>query len=223
MIAKNSEEFTNNSRSSLIALYDMIHSLHSLKIGSLENKVTALVIVDMINGFVRKGALSSTRIEKIVPEIVRLSRLCSGKDIKQIAFADAHGEVSPEFGSYPVHCLKGTEESELISEIKNIKEIELIHKNSTNGFIEDKFQKWLDTNNNIKNFIVVGDCTDICIMQFTLSLKTYFNMRNMDAEIIVPVNAVETFELGPHNGDLMNAFALFAMSGSGIRLISHIE
>lgn len=223
MKAKSSEEFVQGSIESLTALYDMLHNLQLLKLESIGSKSTALVIVDMINGFVRKGALSSIRVEGIVPEVVRLSELCSENGIRQIAFADAHGEKSPEFSSYPVHCMKGTEESELIDEIKNRKDIKLVHKNSTNGFIEDDFKKWLHVNNDIRNFIVVGDCTDICILQFALSLKTYFNMKNMDSEVIVPTNAVETFELGPHNGDLMNAFALFAMSGSGIRLVSHIE
>lgn len=223
MDAKNSEEFIRNSADSMAALYDLINNLKPLKLESLESKSTALVIVDMINGFVRKGALSSTRIGKIVPEVEIISKKCREKGIKQIAFADAHSTESPEFGAYPVHCLINTEESELIDELKNKKEINLIHKNSTNGFIEDGFKKWMETNKGISNFIVVGDCTDICIMQFALSLKTYFNMKNMASEIIVPENAVETFELGAHNGELMNAFALFAMSGSGIRIVSRIE
>lgn len=217
------EKFLESSKESLANLYDMIHKLKPLKIEGVDEKETAFVIVDMINGFVRKGALSSERIEGIIPEVIRLSDLCKDRGIKQVAFCDAHSEASPEFHSYPVHCIRGTEESELIDEIKCRKGITIIRKNSTNGFIEEDFKNWLDGNKSIKHFIVVGDCTDICVMQLALSLKTYFNMKNDYSEVIVPVNAVETFDLGVHNADMMNVLSLFVMESNGVKLVSHVE
>ncbi len=33
---------------------------------------------------------------------------------------------------------------------------------------------------NIDNIIIVGDCTDICIYQFAITLKSYFNQHNIE-------------------------------------------
>lgn len=45
----------------------------------------------------------------------------------------------------------------------------------------------------------------------------------MDKRIIVPMNAVETFDLGAHNGDLMNLFALYNMHTCGIEVYDKIN
>jgi len=66
----------------------------------------------------------------------------------------------------------------------------IIEKNSTNGFNSDGFRQWLNKNcDEVNNYIVTGCVTDLCVLQFTLSLKAYFNEMNEDKRIIVPMNA----------------------------------
>jgi hypothetical protein len=48
-------------------------------------------------------------------------------------------------------------------------------------------------------------------------------MKNIKSNIIVPVNAVETYDLGFHDGDLMNVFALYNMYVNGVRVVQGIE
>ena len=48
-----------------------------------------------------------------------------------------------------------------------------INKNSTNGFLTKDFGLWLEANKNIKNFIVVGCVTDICVSDFAKTLNCY--------------------------------------------------
>ena len=139
-----------------------IFSAMPLKLSELNKSETVLVVVDMINGFVNEGSLSSPRIRNIVSDVSKLVSECREKDIDIIAFADCHKENSVEFENFPVHCLENTRESELIDEIKNNIST-VIPKNSTNGFHVPEFQKFLAENRNIKNFIVCGDCTDICV------------------------------------------------------------
>ena len=72
-------------------------------------------------------------------------------------------------------------------------------------------------------FIVCGVCTDICVMQFCLTLKTLCNQANRPMEVLVPVNAVETYDAPGHNADECNAAALQFMQQAGIMLTSEIR
>ena len=203
-------------------IMEKLSNLKSLKLETLDTDKTNLIIIDVINGFVREGALRSERIESIIPPIIRTMKNCKAHGINIIAFRDSHNENSPEFNSYPIHCLNGSSESEIVQEIRNEGGYELINKNSTNGFIEPEFQNYLKKNENITSYIITGDCTDICILQFALSIKTYFNMKNISSRIIVPIDSIETYNTDFHNADLMNVFALEMLDTNGIELVERI-
>ncbi|MEN6328595.1 MAG: isochorismatase family cysteine hydrolase [Syntrophomonas sp.] len=215
----NKNDFLQKSSETLGEIFDMISDLPVMQVKDLPNRQTVLVIVDMINGFAREGALQSPRVEELIPAITELAKLCDQLEIPKLAFADCHTEASPEFQSYPVHCMAGTGEGEIVDEIKAIGGYKLIAKNCTNGCIEAEFQKWLEENAQIKTFIITGDCTDICIQQFAITLKTWFNTQDQQVRIIVPANAVDTYDLGSHNGDLMNVMALYNMMMNGVEVV----
>lgn len=99
----------------------------------------------------------------------------------------------------------------------------MISKNYTNGLLEPEFQRWLKSNHQITTFIVVGVCTDICILQFCLSLKAQLNRINEHSRIIVPMNAVDTFDSDSHDADLMDVFALYNMRLNGIEVVEKIK
>lgn len=214
---------TDRMLESLNEINNIFDRLPAIKMEDMAKEKTALVIIDMVNGFIKEGPLMSGRVEAIIPEIVRLSEKCGKLKIKKIAFADSHTDDSPEFGSYPKHCMKGTSESEIVDEIKAAGGYLLIPKNSTNGFLEEAFQDWLNKNDQTDTFIVVGCCTDICIQQFAITLKTWFNKNNKKSRIIVPVNAVETYDLGPHNAELANAMALYNMLLNGVEVVKGVK
>ena len=219
----NKNDFLKRSTEVLGEIFDMIEKLPILRMEDLQGKKTALIIVDMINGFAREGALKSSRVEELIPRIVDISKKCDELEILKLAFADCHTEASPEFVSYPAHCMVGTYEAEIVDEIKAIGGYNLIPKNSTNGFLEEKFQNWLKKNQNITTFLITGDCTDICIQQFAITLKTWFNKQNKKARVIVPISAVDTYDLGLHDGDLVNVMALYNMFINGIEVIQSIK
>lgn len=219
----NKNDFLKKSAVTLGEIYDMLTKLPNVRINDFQKDNTVLVIVDMINGFAREGALQSPRVEGVIPEIEKLSRMCDDLGIKKIAFADCHTDASPEFDAYPAHCMEGTSEWEIVDELKSVGGYKLIPKNSTNGFIEAEFQSWMNENQNIDTFIVTGDCTDICVQQFATTLKTWFNRQNMKARVIVPINAVETYDFGMHNGDLMQAVALYNMATNGVEIVGGVE
>lgn len=192
----------------------------------LDRDKTALFIVDMVVGFVYSGALSSPRVAAIANNIAELNEKTKG--YKKIFFLDNHEKDSQEFRYFPAHCIKGTEEAEIIPELRNIysddSNIYYVEKNSTNGFHSKRFQDWLKKyETKVDNYIIVGCVTDICILQFALSLKSYFNEKNINKTIIVPKNCVETYDGGSHDGYLMNLFALYNMHISGIEIIEKIN
>lgn len=219
----NRDEFVKRSVETLGEIFDMLEGLKGINLKDLQGKQTALVIVDMINGFAREGALKSPRVEAIIPDIVKLSKQCDELEIRKLAFADNHTEASPEFSAYPQHCMIGTNEAEIVKEIKEVGGYKLIPKNSTNGFHEEEFKKWLEENKQINTFIITGDCTDICVSQFAITLKTWFNMQNKNYRVIVPVNAVDTYDLGMHNGDLVNVMALYNMIINGVEVVKEVN
>jgi nicotinamidase-related amidase len=216
------EDFLKSSVMTLGQIYDALSSVPELRIKELDINKTALVIVDMINGFTREGALKSPRVEGIIPDITRIMELCVKRGVEIIAFGDCHTEASPEFGAYPIHCMQDSTEAEIVDEIKEIGGYKLMAKNSTNGFLEKEFQNWLSSRD-IDTFIITGDCTDICVQQFAITLKTWFNMKNKSSRIIVPINAVDTYDLGLHNAELMNVMALFNLMRNGIEIVSAVK
>jgi len=195
-----------------------------LKINSLNKEEIALIVIDMVNGFVYNGPLSSPRVAAIVNNVIDINEKTIG--CKKVFFTDSHNENSQEFISFPIHCLKNSEESMLIPELlteSTSSNSVIIKKNSTNGFNSEVFRQWLSKNcDSVKNFIVIGCVTDLCVLQFALSLKAYFNEMNKDKRIIVPMNAVDTYDLGSHNAYLMNLFALYNMHISGIEVVDKI-
>jgi nicotinamidase-related amidase len=197
-----------------------LDSLSSKSINELELEKTMLFIIDMNNGFAKGGALYSDRVEALINPIADLANFLSNKNCKIVAFTDSHTIKSIELRSYPTHCLESDIESDIVGEIKRIKGIKVIPKNSTNGFFcleNSKFE-------GIDNIIVVGDCTDICIYQFVTTLKAYFNQNNIDKSIIVPINLVDTYHIqNLHNAYIMNIVFLNSMIQNGIEVVKNIE
>ena len=76
---------------------------------------------------------------------------------------------------------------------------------------------------NIENVIIVGDCTDICIYQFAVTLKSYFNQNNIYKQIIVPMDLVDTYDIPKvHNAEIMNIVFFNSMIQNGIKVVKNI-
>ena len=91
---------------------------------------TALFIVDINNGFAKEGALYSDRIKSLINPIHEFVKPLENKLNKIIAFTDTHEEDSVELLSYVPHCLSGSDECKVVDELLDIKNLEIIPKNS---------------------------------------------------------------------------------------------
>jgi len=81
--------------------------------------------------------------------------------------------------------------------------------------------------------VIVGDCTDLCVHQTAMHLKLYANAHNLKMRIIVPENAVQTYdipvamarEIGAlaHSGDILHLLFLYHMRLNGIEVVRDIK
>ncbi|MGL5268480.1 MAG: isochorismatase family cysteine hydrolase [Spiroplasma sp.] len=189
----------------------------SLNLKELKGKIIIFVI-DMINGFVQEGNLSSPEIKTIVSPIKNFLNQAIKEKIEIIALNDAHSQNNPEFNNYPIHCLENSKEADLVTELQ-FPEIKIIKKNSTNGFFNLDLSK-LEA---YENIIITGCCTDICIYQFALSCKTWYNQQNKNVNVIVSKSMTATFDSSNHPSDVVNAIAWNSMIKNGIIIVREIN
>ena len=96
-----------------------------------------------------------------------------------------------------------------------VSEQNVTFKRSTNGF-HNLDKEILD---GFDRFVITGCCTDICVMQFALSLRTYLNETGEDKDVIVPRGAVATYDAPNHERGYYDECALNLMQNAGILVI----
>lgn len=213
-----------NSQATLLRMMDSrLQNLKPLVLSALDPEQTVLIVSDMIKGFAEFGNLSSERIGMLSDPISALAQTLDRAGFETVAFADAHTKESPEFDQYPVHCLAGSEEGELIHGLSQLNHLHLIHKNSTNGYLEPEFQRLLKMNPEWNHFIIVGNCTDICVMELALTLKAHFNRMDLKVTVSVPTALVNTYDSPMHNGDELHVLALYLMQQAGVELVEWVS
>ncbi|MCL2176716.1 MAG: cysteine hydrolase [Firmicutes bacterium] len=196
-----------------------VQKSNKVKLEEINNGMTVIFVVDMVNGFAKKGALSSPRIKKLINPIKKF--LEKANLSRHIFVNDNHEHDALEFVTYPPHC-HTDEEAAIVDELLPFAK-EVVHKNSTNGFFKInqyciKEQRTVMQHN--VNFVIIGCCTDICVLQLALTLKTYFNEIDVNKNIYVIENLVNTFDTPEHNGDEFHNFALELMRNAGIRVVT---
>ncbi|GER86973.1 nicotinamidase [Dictyobacter vulcani] len=197
----------------------------------------AVFSIDMINGFCHKGALASPRVEAIIPMVVDVFEGAYAAGVRDFILAqDSHTPESVEFASFPPHCQAGTSEAENIPELANLPFADLykiVPKNSLSAFHGTGLGNWLEERADLQVAIVVGDCTDLCVYQTAMHLRLHANAHNLPLRVIVPANAVHTYdtpvataaELGihAHDSEVLHLLFLHHMSLNGIEVVRAIK
>lgn len=183
-----------------------------------------LIIVDMVNGFVKEGILSNSEYMKIVPKQIELIKMFIERRQGILFIKDTHTDNSVEFKYFPVHCLKGTKESQLIDELKIYEDYGIsIEKNSTSFMFADGFLKLINEMDNLKRVVGCGVLHDICVPNGFIPLKDYFNQINRDVEIIIPKDTIDTYDSEEHNKNEYAHASDLLMEQSGIKLVKSIK
>lgn len=215
-----------------------------------ENDASGLVLVDIINGFCTVGAGPlapselNSQISGMINEAEKLARVFCDKGWPVMAFLDSHHPDVPEH-PYPPHCLAGSDESNLVPALRWLEEesnVTIRRKDCYDGFIgsiqEDGtnvFVNWVKTNK-IKSLLVVGVCTDICVLDFvcsTLSAKTRGFLSPLE-DVVVLSNACATFDFPvevaqtskhglAHPQELMHHMGLYMAKGRGAKIANSVS
>ena len=240
----NAEDLITSSRPFLAWLVDWYNSVPTLVLDQLldGNDTTpdgvAVLAVDVTVGFCSDGPLASERVGRIAAPISKLFQRAHGKGVRNFLLPqDTHTEDAVEFNSFPPHCVGGTSEPVTVPELRGLPFSDLfkiIEKNSISSDIDTELDAWLDDHPEVTTFVVVGDCTDLCVYQLAMHLRLRANALNLrDTRVILPLDGVDTFhipvevaqEIGamPHHGDLIHLIFLYSMAQNGIEIVSEIS
>lgn len=157
-----------------------------------------LIVVDMVNGFVREGVLHDEEIGKIIPRQIELIKEAQKEGKLIIFIKDTHREDSVEFarfGNTP-HCLENTSESELVEELSEFEHKDntvSIRKNSTSFMESPEFRLLMASQGELEEFDIIGCCTDICVVNGTMGLANYLDEWNRTHTIRVHEDGIATY------------------------------
>ena len=205
-----------------------------------------LIFVDILKGFCEQGPLSSERVNEMVDPVVSLTNqlIEQGIPMQNIVFLnDSHPEDAVEFSAFAPHCIRNTPEAEVVDALLPIQQtngVQTFYKNATNGMFGKnetglRFFEWLEKvfSKGKSTFLIVGDCTDLCIYQNAMGIRLFANEQNANTEVIVPVSHVKTYDLpveqadqldlDAHDADFLDTVFLYHMQTNGVRVVSTVR
>ncbi len=152
-----------------------------------------LIVIDMQRGFLEPGRPLYCGDEvrnKVIPAVVELVKRKLYEGAQLIFTQDSHEPDDPEFKMWPPHCIRGTEEEEIIPELSEFPGIR-VKKRRYSAFFGTDLDRILEE---LKPDVVTvaGVCTDICV------LYTVADLRNRDYSVVVYADCVASFDREAH-------------------------
>ena len=184
----------------------------------------SLIVIDMVNGFVKEGVLAAPSIARVIPHQIKTIERFLNDSNKAVTFIrDSHCKGAVEFKTFPPHCLQGSKESELVDELKVYEDDALIYlKNSTNfvfapGFIHD-----LDYMTNLEKVYLQGCLSEVCVKNGGITLRNFFDEHNMNVDVCFDEAGIDTYDAPGHNVDEINVRAFNDMEANGLIRVKKI-
>ena len=196
----------------------------------------ALLSVDLTNGFCYEGPLASPRVRALIGPVVDLFQRAWDAGVRHFLLPqDTHEPDAVEFGAYPPHCVRGTSEPETVPEIKALPFYDrmlTLEKNSIDSSMNTGLNAWIDAHPEVDRYLIVGDCTDLCVYQLAMHLRLDANARQLQRRVIVPANCVDTYDLPveaarslgavPHDADLLHRLFLYHLVLNGVEVAASL-
>lgn len=156
-----------------------------------------LIIIDMLNGFCRKGYPlslpdSTTGIEKYIASRINIFTREGGR---VIFVCDSHSLSDVEIDNpYPPHCMKGTMEAEIIDELKPFAaNATVLTKNTLSIFLNTGLENILEKLKPTE-VEVSGVCTDICDLFAVYELRIRGYNVFISNQGVLPLDATKQNE-----------------------------
>ncbi len=160
----------------------------------------ALLVIDMLEDFISKEGLLSTGPagEEIVDFIKEKIKSFRKKGNKIIYICDNHEVDDKEFEMFPAHCIKNTDGSKIIKELKPKNDDKIIKKRRYSSFYGTDLDLYL-RENKIEEIYLVGVCTNICV------LYTAADAVNGSYDVNIYKDGVASFDKKAHDFALNQA------------------
>lgn len=165
----------------------------------------ALLVVDMLNDFVRKGApLEVPAARKIVGYIQKRIQKARGQGVPVIYVCDAHAPDDEEFAIWPAHAVRGTEGAQVIAELAPGPGEPVISKTRYSSFFQTDLEERL-RQLGITGLVFTGVVTNICI------LYTAVDAVSRGYRVKVPESCVAALSSEDHRWALKQMREVFQM------------
>ena len=167
-----------------------------MNVKNLKMYEKCLIVVDMVNGFVRDGVLHDEKIADIIPRQIELIKEAKNAGKLIVFIKDTHEENAVEFERFgnTKHCVKGNFEADVVDELKEYEKDGIaIPKNSTCFMEAPLFRELMEREINMNDFDIVGCCTDICVVNGAIALANYLDQQNRKHVIRVHEDAIATY------------------------------
>ncbi len=154
----------------------------------------ALIIIDMLYDFVdSEGRLyCGPEGSAIVPRVKSLLEQAREQGIPVVFIADRHLPSDPEFDIFPPHCVQDSPGAEIIEALRPLGDERVIAKRRYSAFFGTDLDLTL-RELRADELILVGVCTNICV------LYTAADARNLAYRVVVPADAVASFDASAHD------------------------
>ena len=137
---------------------------------SLNPENTAVIVVDMQNDFVKdNGSLNVPAAKETIKNIKSLLDNSRKKNVRVVYTQDTQFDGDKEWEIWPVHCKKGTDGWKIIDELKPAVGEMVFEKNRYDGFYETQLEHYLSHVWGIKNLVIVGTVSNICVLHTAAS------------------------------------------------------
>ncbi|XP_020578076.1 nicotinamidase 1 [Phalaenopsis equestris] len=213
-------------------------------------RIVGLVLIDIVNGFCTVGAGNlappepNKQISTMVEEASRLAKAFCDRNWPVFAFLDTHYADKPE-PPYLPHCIIGSGEEHLVPALQWLEKdanATIKRKHCIDGFISSMekdgsnlFVDWVKSKD-IKVVLVLGICTDVCVLDFTCSILSARNIGRIPPleDVVVHSQGCATFDLPihvarcikgalAHPQKLLHHMGLYMAKGRGARIVSRVS
>ena len=132
---------------------------------------TALVVVDMQNGFCKPdGSLYAPGSEAVVESVASLVERAHDAGVRVVFTRDVHppeqfdgAHYYDEFEQWGEHVLEGSWEAELVEELDVDEDDHVVEKHTYDAFHETELDGWLSARG-IDDLVICGTLANVCVL-----------------------------------------------------------
>ena len=137
----------------------------------LDSDTTALVVVDMQNGFCKPdGALYAPGSEQAIDPVAALVEQARDAGVQVVYTRDVHppeqfdgAHYYDEFEQWGEHVVEGSWEAEIVEELPVRPEDHVVEKHTYDAFHETELDGWLSARG-VRNLAICGTLANVCVL-----------------------------------------------------------